>query len=248
MSKNYADTSENTTDNAEKDAGKQKDKTFKRRDYINRKTRQAYDEKKRIAAHIVDNYINDFDSVMLDAGSTIELIAEEMFKKKKYLSVLTNSMAVYAAYYEAYGKNPLMGNKLHITGGNYVDEYESLLGEGAKKSVNDFCFNVVIIGTSGLSGVRVDGGIFCHGADEKPVKETLLRKPTETRLIVANWEKFGKSDTCSFGVIEQIKGGGVANAVIVTSKPPDNINNTQRGTYEKEVFEMKDLGIQVIEV
>ncbi len=46
-------------------------------------------------------YIKDFDAVLLDAGSTADMIAEEMFARCQFLSVLTNNMGAYAAYTRA---------------------------------------------------------------------------------------------------------------------------------------------------
>ena len=184
------------------------------------KTRDV--EKKKIAQHVVKKYIKDFDAVLLDAGSTAELIAEEMFSQKKYLSVLTNNMGAYFSYILACeeltaSKNnteniPNNGNELLISGGRYVDSYESLLGEGARSIISDFTPNVIIIGTSGLT----DGGIFCHGSEESDVKHLLWTKPANILIVATDWTKIGKTDAKSFGEFSELN---AKKTLIVTSTP-----------------------------
>ena len=63
--------------------------------YITRKMREQSKAKRSIAEQVAAEYIKDFDAVLLDAGSTSELIAEEMFARHQFLSVLTNNMGAY---------------------------------------------------------------------------------------------------------------------------------------------------------
>jgi len=194
--------------------------------YIRRKMTSEYDAKRRIAIYVASKYVKDFDAVLLDAGSTAELIAEELFARRQFLSVLTNNMGAYAAYTRArevmeIGSSrdeeaPSLGNELLITGGRYVDVYESLLGEGALRSMNEFTPNIVIIGTSGL---RCEEGIFCHGSEESAVKKLLWTKHTDIRLVATDWTKIGKRDAHSFGPVEQL-GVNAKEAVVVTCEPP----------------------------
>jgi DeoR/GlpR family transcriptional regulator of sugar metabolism len=204
---------------------------MERGEYITSRMRQRFFAKRCIAERVVlENYIQDFNAVLLDAGSTAEMIAEEMFARRKFLSVLTNNMGAYAAYTRARKRrdeanaagttddkatedsdtgeskadeiSPNRGNELLVTGGRYVDIYESLLGEGAINSIRDFTPNVIIIGTSGL---RCEEGIFCHGAEESAVKNLLLTKPTDIRLVATDWSKIGKRDAHPFGRVEQLR-------------------------------------------
>lgn len=194
--------------------------------YISTKMLGEYDAKRQIAIHVASKYVKDFDAVLLDAGSTAEMIAEQMFARRRFLSVLTNNMGAYAAFtrarelmtVEARQEEgpPNRGNELLITGGRYVDIYESLLGAGAIASIKEFIPNIIIIGTSGL---RCDEGIFCHGSEESAVKELLWTKPTDIRLIATDWTKIGKRDAHSFGPVENLH-LNAKQAVVVTSEPP----------------------------
>ena len=202
--------------------------------YITTKISEESPSKNAIAKHIVENYIKDFDAVLLDAGSTAEIIAEKMFAKRKFLSVLTNNMGAYAAYTIAREQKgdrseeeqkdaTNHGNELLLSGGRYVDVYESLLGEGAIQSFTNFTPNLVIIGTSGL---RCEEGIFCHGSEEAAVKTLLLTKLTDTKLIATDWTKIGKRDARSFGSIAQLC-SHADRAVIVTTEPPRDLYKTK---------------------
>jgi len=212
--------------------------------YIRTKMLEQYSAKRQIAIRVATDYAKDFDGVLLDAGSTAEMIAEEMFTRRRFLSVLTNNMGAYAAYTRAreviteqmnLEEGPSnRGNELLITGGRYVDIYESLLGEGAIASITAFTPNIIIIGTSGL---RCEEGIFCHGSEESAVKKVLWTKPTDIRLIATDWTKIGKRDAHSFGPVEQLHTNAKL-AVVVTSEPP-------RSVYDNDPEKVQELENQI---
>jgi DeoR/GlpR family transcriptional regulator of sugar metabolism len=222
--------------------------------YIRRKIQDHTLVKRQIAIHIAVNYVKDFDTVLLDAGSTAGMIAEELFARRQFLSVLTNNMDAYAAYTRAREITALkegtddiprnQGNELLITGGRYIDIYESLLGEGALSSIKAFHPNVIIIGTSGL---RCEEGIFCHGSEESAVKNLLWTKPTDIRLIATDWTKVGKRDAHSFGPVEQL-GLNAKKAIIVTCEPPKEAykNEPERvKEFENQIRKMEMHNIKV---
>ena len=226
---------------------------LRRGPYATAKSHEEYKIKKAIAEHVVREYVSNFDSVLLDAGSTAEIIAEEMFKKRKFLSVLTNNMGAYAAYisagmtikFENDKKNPPnLGNELLISGGRYVDIYESLLGKGALSSMEAFTPNVIIIGTSGLKSQE---GIFCHGSEEVAVKELLWTKPVDIRLIATDWRKIGKRDASAFGRSPDFC-LNAKKVVVVTNEPPREIYTKDpkwMKDFDKELHDLEERGIQV---
>lgn len=225
--------------------------------YIQTKMQGETEAKRMIAEHVASQYIKDFDAVLLDAGSTCEMIAEKMFVIRKFLSVLTNNMGAYAAYTRARQVKPGIsgemedtsnrGNELLITGGRYVDIYESLLGDGAIASITSFTPNVIIIGTSGL---RCEEGIFCHGSEEASMKRLLWEKPTDIRLIATDWTKIGKRDTFAFMKIEEL-GVNAKQAVVVTCKPPREVYDVEperAKEFENQIRKMEKYNIVVVQV
>jgi DeoR/GlpR family transcriptional regulator of sugar metabolism len=222
--------------------------------YIRTKMSDAYNAKRQIAILVANKYVEDFDAVLLDAGSTGEIIAEEIFSRRKFLSVLTNNMGAYAAFTRAgeigqpekkQEEGPSnRGNELIITGGRYVDIYESLLGEGARSSIRIFTPNISIIGTSGLV---FEEGIFCHGSEEAAVKHDILAKPVDIRLVATDWTKIGKRDAHSFGGVNELTINAQVS-VVVTSEPPKALYDTESDRikeFDNQIKQMEKAGIVV---
>jgi DeoR/GlpR family transcriptional regulator of sugar metabolism len=227
--------------------------------YIQTKMRDQHIAKNKIAVYVAKEYVEDFNAILLDAGSTAELIANEMFARSRFLSVLTNNMGAYASYTRALAgarhdasdghsdlpidvPGPLHGNELLITGGRYVDTYEALLGGGTIESIKPFTPNVTIIG---ISGLRWDEGVFCHGEEEAAVKTLLWTKPTDIRLIATDWSKIGKRDAHVFGRLAEF-GVHAKKAVIVTCNPPDGISPREREDFEEQINKLKNSRVEII--
>jgi DeoR/GlpR family transcriptional regulator of sugar metabolism len=134
------------------------------------------------------------------------------------------------------------GNELLVTGGVYVDTYEALLGDVPIKIISEFVPNITIIGVSGL---RWEEGVFCHGAEEAAIKKLLWTKKTDIRLIATDWTKIGKRDAHSFGRVEQL-GVNAKQAVVVTCNPPDNEEPKRIEEFEREVRAMEKGNIHVV--
>ena len=189
---------------------------IERGQYISYKLLTQRKEKEIIAERAM-KYIENFQSVLLDAGSTVELVAERMFREKEFLTVLTNNMGVYVQFFQGGRKNlTAQNNKLIISGGEYFEVFESLLGQGARDSIEKFRPNVTIIGTS---GIKSDEGIFCHGAEESAIKLLMCQRPTDTLLIVTDWTKIGKADAYAFRKIPELF--ECAGKVIIVTNAPD---------------------------
>jgi DeoR/GlpR family transcriptional regulator of sugar metabolism len=233
-------------------------RTLPRGHYITSKMKDQRAAKSLIALHVANSYVKDFDAILLDAGSTAELIANEVFALRRFLSVLTNNMGAYAAYTRALAGTreqatngqpeaanataPLHGNELLITGGRYVDTYEALLGGGTIESIKPFTPNLTIIGISGLRG---DEGVFCHGEEEAAVKNLLWTKPTDIRLIATDWSKIGKRDAHTFGRLDQFA-MNAKQAIIVTCNPPNDISDKEREDFEDQLNRMKGSKVKVV--
>ncbi|KPA19579.1 Bacterial regulatory protein, DeoR domain protein [Candidatus Magnetomorum sp. HK-1] len=222
---------------------------LKRGDYILEKYRQQPSEKYEIAKHIASEIVNDFDAVLLDAGSTAEVIAEELFIQRKYLTVMTNNMGAYAAYTRAIapqkGDSPRLLNELLVTGGRYDSTYEALFGDATIEAIKTFSPNITILG---VSGFIFNEGIFCHGSEEVRVKKLIWSIPTDKRVIAADWTKIGKRDAFAFGPsIEQLL-INAREAVVVTSKPPAETDNKLRQLFDEQISQIRDAGIDVKEI
>ena len=129
--------------------------------YIVEKMRQAPAAKAAIAKHINKKYIQNLDAILLDAGSTVEKVAEELFLDKSFLTIMTNNIRVLWAYDRTLAKknrNDEPHNfELQIPGGSYDPAYEALFGRNTIEAIQGFTPNVTIIG---LSGLKFDHGVF----------------------------------------------------------------------------------------
>ncbi len=216
--------------------------------YILTKMKLESPVKLEIAKHVVKKYIKDLDAVLLDAGSTAELIAEELFSLRKFLTVMTNNMGAYAAYTRAMapsGDSQAGGterqiaryeNDLVLPGGRYDATYEALFGDETLKAIQSFSPNVTIIGASGL---RFSEGIYSHGVEDVRVKRLLWTIPTEIRLIAIDSSKIGKRDAFSFGNTVAELREGARKAVVVTNSPPKDAPSYEQREFDETVKQMR---------
>jgi len=215
--------------------------SLQRSNYMVRQFGREFEAKSVIAKWIVEKLVDDFKAVLLDTGSTAELVAKELFHKRRYLSILTNNMGAYVQYtnpsideknkddfdaslldneqLEKWKKNVGIGltngNELLITGGLFNPIHEGLYGQDAIKAINNFHPNISIIGVSGLT----DKGLYGRGKHDSEVKEIMLKRPAEIRIAITDWTKIGKTDAHLFGSIADF-GRLTSKAYIVTNTPP----------------------------
>jgi len=224
--------------------------------YINAKKDQQNESKEKIAAYIAANLVKDFDAVLLDAGSTAEVIARQLFTNRKFLTVLTNNMGAYVSYTEAVAAREEKGglpqqlvagllneNELILTGGRFDVTYEALFGDATLQAIERFSPNVTIIGVSGL---LFNGGVFCHGSEEVRLKKMLWTVHTDTRVIASDWTKIGKRDAFAFGPqVAELK-HGASRAVVVTNQPPRDATAGLRKRFDEEVRLIKGNDIPIV--
>jgi DeoR/GlpR family transcriptional regulator of sugar metabolism len=221
--------------------------------YIRTKIKLQNLTKIEIARHVAKMYVSDLDAVLLDAGSTAELIAEELFSQRKFLTVMTNNMGAYAAYTRAMTPTDekrtqqviRYENDLILPGGRYDATYEALFGDETLKAIQNFSPNITIIGASGL---RFNEGIYSHGVEDVRVKKLLWAIPADTRLIAIDSSKFGKRDAFSFGKKVDELCVGTRKAVVVTNRPPNDATSEEHREYDETIKQMKKANIFVDEL
>ena len=220
--------------------------------YIRAKKTQQQEVKNAIAEYIATNLVKDFDAVLLDAGSTAEVIAQQLFIRRRFLTVMTHNMGAYVSYTQAVASREERGmsslvagllneNELILTGGRFDVTYEALFGDATMETIKGFSPNVTIIAVSGL---LFNGGVFCHGSEEVRIKKMLWEIATDTRVIASDWSKIGKRDAFAFGPdVSQLK-LNASKAIIVTTEPPRDTPEKQRKQFDEEKQMIQDKGIQ----
>jgi Transcriptional regulators of sugar metabolism len=215
--------------------------------YIKDKKKQLKDVKEKIADYIANNLVNDFDAVLLDSGSTAETIAQKLFAKRKFLTVMTNNIGAYVAYSQSVAPSDEKGmsqlNELILTGGRFDVTYEALFGDATIKAIEGFSPNITIIAVSGL---MFNGGVFCHGSEEVRLKKMLWTIQTDLRVIASDWTKIGKRDAFAFGAQVTDLKIHAGKSIIVTSRPPRDANKKLIEQFDREIQMVKSNNIDII--
>ncbi|WP_249030431.1 DeoR/GlpR family DNA-binding transcription regulator [Tannockella kyphosi] len=113
-------------------------------DDINIRLAYHYENKQRIAKCAVET-ISDGETVMIESGSSCALVAQEIAKTKKDVTVITNS-AFIADYIRKLG-----GLKTILLGGEYQNESQVMVGPMIRKCVESFYVDKLFIGTDGFT-------------------------------------------------------------------------------------------------
>ncbi|MCM0649236.1 DeoR/GlpR family DNA-binding transcription regulator [Clostridium swellfunianum] len=136
--------------------------------------------KQKIAAECL-NYINNGDSIFLDASSTSLYIAESL--KNKRLTVTTNSIKIV----EHLASNPNI--KLIIIGGRIEQASMSVLGRNAESNMNNYFFDAAFISCRALS--------MQHGITDSNEMQAEIRKiaieHSNRAFLVADYTKFDRT-------------------------------------------------------
>lgn len=118
--------------------------TLNSNDDINIRLAYHYDVKQRIARK-ASECVHDGETVMIESGSCCALLAYEIAKTKKDITIITNS-AFIADYVRKIGKTHLI-----LLGGEYQNESQVMVGPMIRKCVESFYVDKFFIGADGFS-------------------------------------------------------------------------------------------------
>lgn len=159
-------------------------------------------KEKQIIALSVAKLVEDGDCIMLDSSSTSLMIAQEL-KKRKKLTVITNSVEVLIE---------LSGNEgIHVisTGGTLRDTSLSLVGKAAQEVLNHYNVDKAIIS---CKGVDIEKGVTDSHEMEADVKVSMCSR-AKTTILAADSSKLGE---VYFVKVCDLKAGDI----LVTDRPP----------------------------
>ena len=118
--------------------------TLNSSDDINNRLAYNYEIKRRIA-QIASELVNDGETIMIESGSCCALLALEIAKTKKDITIITNS-AFISEYIRKYPNI-----KIILLGGEYQKESQVMVGPITKSCVQNFFVDKLFIGTDGFS-------------------------------------------------------------------------------------------------
>lgn len=137
--------------------------------------------------------IQDGDAVLLDNGSTIDLISRELDDKRD-LAVMTNSLE------SAYRLKDAKNVKLMIVGGNVRPNSHSAYGSFAESYILEHRFDKLFLGVDGFD---LDIGITTPNTDEASINRAMVKVSKEV-IVVTDSSKFNKRSYCSICDISRI--------------------------------------------
>jgi DeoR/GlpR family transcriptional regulator of sugar metabolism len=143
----------------------------------------AHVESKRAIARRAAYLVRDGATVLLDIGTTTQLLAREL--RGRRVTVVTASLAVL----DALRDDPLV--ELVLLGGFVRRPYHSMVGVLTEDALRQVHADIAFIGAS---GVRGDGAVLDTTLVEVPVKRALLGAADRT-VLLADSHKFPGTGT-----------------------------------------------------
>lgn len=160
---------------------------------INYRMAFHYEIKKKIAAAALE-LVKDGESVIIEAGSTCALFAEELAKKKKDITIITNSMHI-ANFVKDFSSVNIV-----LLGGNYQKKWQALVGPMTKACIKEFSVDKIFVGVDGYSR---QNGFTGNDLIRLDTLKTMMESAKKT-IVLTESDKFTKNGTVSFLKLEDV--------------------------------------------
>ncbi len=160
---------------------------------INTRLTINYDTKLKIATKAAE-MVSNGETVMLESGSTCALLAEQLAKLKKDITIITNSA------YIAIRIRELPIRKVILLGGEYQKEYQGMVGPLIRKCAKEFYVDKFFVGTDGFIP---ESGFTC---DDLMRVETMryMADSANRTIILADSSKFTQKGVVIQSTFEEI--------------------------------------------
>ncbi|MBN2286940.1 MAG: DeoR/GlpR transcriptional regulator [Tissierellales bacterium] len=198
--------------------------------------------KLKIAKKIVKDFLHEGDSILIDAGTSLYPIAQEIVNQAKentertHFTIITHNYSAFQTLVEDVPRDANLN--IVLSGGRYDRDLNALFGPQTIMAYEYFFPKVVLIG---ISGMVADIGLFCHGnTEELAVKEVIFNKGARDRIIVADYTKLGIPDALRFGEAQNFK-ANVDNCIIVTDVPEKTEKKEIRDKVESELDKLRNV-------
>lgn len=179
---------------------------------------ETHQREKAIIAELALQMIEEGDCILLDAGTTVATLAQRLAETRKKATVVTTAVNI-ARILE---QNEFF--TVVLTGGILRDSTHSLIGELAKRSLDEIHIAKAFISAGGVSR---KAGLSNYNILEAEVKRKIV-DVAGTVILLADHSKFGKRTTVTFASLEDID-------VLVSDDVPEEYASLLRG-----------IGVQVV--
>lgn len=148
---------------------------------FNFETREKeYIEEKREITNTAVKFITEGQSIAMDASTTNLEVAKILKTKFKKLTILTNSLAI---------ANELADMEYYtiiLTGGIFIKDEFSLVGDIAEKNISDFYIDTAFIS---ISGVSLHAGLTEYSFDGIQIQKKMIEVSKQV-IVLADNSKF----------------------------------------------------------
>ncbi|MEK0085761.1 DeoR/GlpR family DNA-binding transcription regulator [Benzoatithermus flavus] len=158
---------------------------------------------KRMIGELAAERVQDGQTVMIDTGSTTAYTAEALSRRRRDLTVITNSLEIAR---RLVGRN---GNRVFLAGGELRADLAAAVGPEAVAFLDQFRADLAILS---IAAIDPEAGLMDFDLDEARIARTMLTH-ARARLVVADTSKFGRRApvwVCAAGEI----------GTVVTEAPP----------------------------
>lgn len=162
-------------------------------DDINNRLARHYETKQKIAKLAVES-IENGETVMIESGSCCALVAMEIARSKKDVTLITNS-AFIADYIRKIGSV-----KVILLGGEYQNESQVMVGPLTRKCVEAFFVDKLFIGTDGFT---IETGFTGNDYMRSEAVKDMAKQASQV-MIVTDSDKFSQKGVVNLIEIEKI--------------------------------------------
>jgi DeoR/GlpR family transcriptional regulator of sugar metabolism len=174
-------------------------------DDINNRLSYHYDKKQRIA-QAAANLVQDGETVMIESGSCCVILADELARHKRDITIITNS-AFIAGYIR---KIPQA--RIILLGGDYQNEAQVMVGPITRLCIQGFSVDKLFIGADGFS--TKTGFTGKNHLRAETVRD--MAKQAFKVIVLTESEKFTKQ-----GIVPLLPPGSVSTLITDSAIPPE---------------------------
>lgn len=155
--------------------------TLSATDDISHRLSINYSVKQKIA-HAAADLVEEGDTILLEAGSTVALMAQ-ILAVRKNLNVITNNAFVARQFKKSENVNVI------LMGGIYQKQSETMIGSMVRDYLSYYNFSKVFLG---IDGFTMENGAMCRDLDRSEVMREFVKKGVKV-FILTDSGKIGKS-------------------------------------------------------
>ena len=167
--------------------------TLNKSDDMNIRLTYHYEQKQEVAKKAVES-IEHGETIMIESGSCCALVALEIAKTKKDVTLITNS-AFIADYIRKH-----TAIKIILLGGEYQHESQVMVGPMMRKCAESFFVDKLFIGTDGFS---IDTGFTGNDYMRCEAVKDMARQANKV-IIVTESDKFHQKGVSNLIEVEKV--------------------------------------------